>query len=130
MKRRIAALGVALALALSMNAVAAAPAHAHEQWGCPHGVSCLFTGFDGGGNWLQLRWSTTPHNQCVNLPENWRNVTASASADYGNGWNLTLYENLNCSDIFWDTLYSPEAYNFKNSRAHLLDDVESFLIWQ
>jgi hypothetical protein len=130
MKRRLAALGVVLALTLSMSAVAVAPAYAHDQWGCPHGQACLSEDLNGGGDELRLPWSTTPRNQCYNLPLSWRDRAKSASADYGNNWNLTLYENTNCSDVFWDTLHSPEAYNFQNTRGHLFEDVESILIWQ
>jgi hypothetical protein len=127
MKRTIAALGVVLALALSGSAVAATPAYAHYQWGCPHGVACLFEHINGGGDDLLLIWSAWERNVCHAVPANWRTKASSASADYGNDWDLVLYERPNCQPLY-GRINSPGTMNFTNTRAYLNDDVESFAI--
>ena len=133
MRRRITVLAAAILLALSVSVVAASPAQAHKQWQCPHGQSCLFLNFDGGGWIMPIVWSTTPKYTCVSLVSFYRNEASSVVADFGSGWDLVLYENVDCSDVFRAVFRSPTHKNFAwcntcNPLNYLNDDVEAFRI--
>jgi len=130
-KRRIAALLTAVTIGLGGAVAVATPAAAHTQWGCNHGSSCITTGFNGGGNRFTIVWSAWTKNVCHNLPSNFRNVGASAVSDFGSGWDMIWYQDLNCND-FWggDRFNSPGHVNFNGPYWYLEDDVESFAIVQ
>lgn len=136
-KRFKVALAV-LAMATGFTLVAATPAQAHDQWGCGHGLSCLFLNIDGGGWIYPIAWSANPKDTCVNLSSFYRNQASSIVVDFGNAgdsarWDINLYENLDCTDTYYDAFNSPTHKNFVwcntcNSLAHLNDDVEAFKI--
>lgn len=135
MKKRILAALAALLMVTGISVAVAAPAQAHNRWECPHGQSCLFLNVDGGGWIFNIVWSANPKDTCVDLPSFYRNDASSVVADFGSGWDLLLYEDIQCGDYFPDRFTSPTSRNFVwcntcNSYAHLNDDVESFKIVQ
>lgn len=124
--RAIAVLVSSLAVAL---AVSATPAQAHTQWGCNHGSSCVFTGYDGSGNKYTIIWSTTPKNTCVNLPAGYQDSSSSLVSDFGSGWDIRWWENAGCSDLWGgDYHYAGTAWSLDRTRTHLDNDVQSFQI--
>lgn len=133
MRRKILSILTTFILVTGLTFVIASPARAHNQWQCPHGQSCLFLNFDGGGWIYNIVWSANPRDTCVNLPSFYRNDASSVVADFGSGWDLILYENIQCGDTFRDAFKSPTHKNFAwcntcNPLNHLNDDVESFRI--
>ena len=129
LKRRLAASFLALSIALAIALLPATPASAHDQWTCPHGTSCLFKDFNGGGAKFIIAFSVYGDGKCHNLNSSWADYASSVVADYGSGYNLFLYQNANCSD-FWgaNRFVSPSATNFDWFLSYLNNDVESFVI--
>jgi len=105
MKRRIA---VILALLLTMGLAAASPASAAGPttptplttfFNCPAGTGCIWTNVNGGGTRMIISVGSYGTDQCWNLTTSdtlWH-TGSSASADYGNNYDLFVYATLGCT---------------------------------
>lgn len=96
MKMRFIALAVLAGLLVAIALVT--PAQATVRWGCPSGVGCIWSGYNGGGDRLTASVSSSGINVCHNLPGFiLDNRVSSVSDDYGNSLDLVLFAGSNCS---------------------------------
>lgn len=122
-------IAVALA-AVVLLAVAAVPAYATVYHGCPAGTGCVWADKDGGGSMLIIAVGTYGTDQCWNFGGSGDNITSSASADYGNGWDLQLYSTSGCTGgVFTrQNVHSSSFVNFTGALSYFNDSASSFKI--
>jgi len=110
-RRKFAALAVALLGALGIVALAPSPAHA--AWACNEGNTCFYTGTDGGGSGYQSN-AIWPDGTCVTLPASWRNVASSirnaTRTGSSNARFIRYYSATGCGGTRLTVLYSETAW--------------------
>ena len=125
--------GAAIALLMAMTLVFAvqSPASAHETWSCAHGIGCIYTNSGGGGTKVNLPSSVYTPYTCYNLTGSLNDAVSSAVADYGSGYDLTLYEDAGCTGSGFDgshTLHTPGSVSYTGLKAWFNDRASSFII--
>jgi len=132
LKKKIAAVLTTLAIAVGIVLAAGTPASATVYFNCPSGVGCVWKDKDGGGIKLVISVGTFGTNTCWNFAPTNNDITSSASADYGSGWDLKLYQDVNCDEgsPYNYGLHSSHFVNFTGSNFAYNDIMSSFKIVQ
>lgn len=109
-----------------------APASATVFWGCPAGTGCIFKGGNGTGDKLVVSVGSFGVGICHDGgPVGWSNNVSSGTADYGNGLQLMLFDNNNCTSVHPNTfnLIPSHSYNFSSGvNLYWNDRTSSFKI--
>jgi hypothetical protein len=130
-KRNLQRAGVVLAAFLLLTLGIAVPANATVYYDCPSGVGCMWVNTNGGGNYLIIAESIAGDDVCHNFGTGpWNDVISSASADYGSGFGLMLYENAGCNFPVITKFYvrSSSFYNFTGIDGWFNDTASAYKV--
>ena len=135
MRKRVASLALVLAMAFGITLAVQSPALATSYYGCPNGVACFWVDAGGGGSRLTLPISFYTPGACWSLAHNggfWNTIT-TASIDYGNGWDIRMYDSDNCTitnTFSYQNLYNPPSHStvYTGALAWWNDRTSSFKI--
>lgn len=65
-------------------------------WGCANGIGCAYSGYYGGGFKIPMSVGSYGTNHCWDLNGSINDIVSSATADYGSGLYLRLYNATSC----------------------------------
>lgn len=117
--------------AIALIALAATPAQAATYFNCPAGTGCMWSNKDGGGTRTIVAFGTYGSDRCYTMyGTSFDNVASSASADYGNGWDLVIYAADHCA---WGVfarldIHTSSFVNFTGALSYFNDSATSFMI--
>jgi hypothetical protein len=100
-------------------------------WGCPAGVGCIYTAYFGTGASQVLNVGTFGTYTCWNIngPNVGNNTTSSATADYGSGLDLDLFDVAGCDTRYQEFVISTGFHvTFQGSSAWFDNKASSFMI--
>lgn len=127
MKKRLSALVLALVAGVIFGIQSPAQA---ATWGCPPGTGCVYTAYFGTGSKLVLSVGGQGQGVCHNFSSfgsGWDNTISSATAWYGSGLGLLLYDGINCTTPFHGVT-SGSSDNFQGVLAFADNRASSFKI--
>jgi hypothetical protein len=145
MKRKIGLLAVAVLCvvtgallsapsAQAATPVASAPIAAVDPLtiyhGCPNGVGCVSIDINGGNGQYWITVTNSGYNTCHNLPSNFIDKVSWMSADYGGGWDLTVFENDNCNANLFGGATESQLTSGQRNLNIIPDRANSYIIEQ
>jgi hypothetical protein len=98
---------------------------------CPNGVGCGWQGWVGSGATMIISIGGYGTNTCRDIEgETFNDEMSSGSADYGNGWDLKLYDWTGCTGATWVAILTSHSVNFTGPIAYFNNLASSFKITQ
>lgn len=107
-KLKLGVLGLVVALGMIFGL--AAPAQAAPWWGCPAGVGCVYTGYNGNSSMVVLSVGQYGVNICHRFDSPFVNSVSSVTETYGSDLDILIdTTSTTCGGAIRDTFFSGEC---------------------